>query len=169
MPPSAVAPAVRQVISSLDPRLPLSSVRTFDEHLDIGLSQERMAATLGSVFGLLALALAAVGLAGLTAYSVSRRVREFGLRMALGAAPQQVRRLVIRQSMRLVAAGCFVGLGAAALATRVLESLLYGVRPLDPVTMAGAVLALFAVALLACEIPARRATKLDPLVTLRAE
>jgi putative ABC transport system permease protein len=124
---------------------------------------------IGAVLGLLSLALAVVGLYGLTAYAVEQRTREFGVRMALGARAGDVVGLVAGQSLRLVAIGAVVGLAAAAAGGGLLRSLVFGVRALDPLAYAGVILVLASVALLACYVPARRATRVDPMIALRSD
>jgi len=156
----------------VDPNLPLSNIKTQLEQADEALAMERMFAKLLSLFGLVAQALAAIGLYGVMAYSVSQRTQEIGIRMALGANRANVLRMMLRQGMILTVIGIAVGLIAAYVLTRYLESLtsmLFGVQPRDPVTflVIGVLLAL--VALIACLVPARRATKVDPLVALRYE
>ena len=133
------------------------------------MSQERIIATLSSFFGLLALLLASVGLYGVMAYAVARRTREIGVRLALGAQTGDVLKLVIRQGMALVAVGLIIGLAVAMTLTRFIAGQLYGVGATDPATFAAISLLLTAVASLACYLPARRATKVDPMVALRIE
>ena len=154
---------------ALDPLLPVGSINSMSEQIGKALSAMRLASTFIGIFGLLALLLAAIGLYGVMAWTVSRRTREIGVRMALGAQPGDVQRLILRQGMLLVGIGVAAGVGTALLATRLIESLLYGVSRNDPVTFAVVVLLLAAVALVACWIPARRATKVDPMVALRCE
>ena len=130
---------------------------------------ERIFAALTAGFGVLALALACVGIYGIMAYSVANRRNEIGIRLALGAQPGQVRGMVLRESTWLAAVGIVVGIGAALALTRLVKSMLYGIQPYDPVTMAGGVLILLAVALAASWIPARRAAGVQPMEALRHE
>jgi putative ABC transport system permease protein len=140
-----------------------------EEHLAISLFPARVAALLLGTFGLVGLLLASVGLYGVVSYSVGQRTREMGIRIALGAERANVVRLVIRDSMVLVAVGISLGLGAALLSTRVLSGQLYGISAIDPVTFLGIPVLLTGVALLASAIPARRATRVDPMIVLRQE
>ncbi|HZB45213.1 MAG TPA: ABC transporter permease, partial [Pyrinomonadaceae bacterium] len=167
--PAAYVGGVREAVRGLDPRMPLYAVKTMREHLTWAWWAPNMAASLSTAFGLLALALAATGLYSVIAYSVSQRTREIGIRMALGAQPRDVLRAVAGQGVRLLLVGMAAGLAAALAATRVLTSLLYGVSATDPAVLAVIVLLLSAVALLASYVPARRATKVDPMVALRYE
>jgi ABC-type antimicrobial peptide transport system permease subunit len=160
---------IRAQLGSLDPALPVFGFRTLPEHIGRSLYVERMQSALLSLFGLLALALTAVGLYGVMSYTITRRTREIGIRMALGAQRVAVLRLVIGQGMGLTLMGMVIGAGAAAASARLIESRLYNVRTADPITFAVTVLLLIAVTLLACWVPARRATKVDPLVALRSE
>jgi predicted permease len=143
------------------------SIRTGREIIEGGLFQARMGVALLSVFGLLALGLASVGLYGILAYSVNRRKREIGMRMALGAARASVLRLILKQGLSLVAAGVIIGFAASLLAGRVLSGMLYGISASDPVSVAAAAVVLSIIALAACYLPARRASRLDPLEALR--
>jgi macrolide transport system ATP-binding/permease protein len=149
------------------PQVLVSSVRTGREIVDGGLFQAKMGVALLTVFGLLALGLACIGLYGIMAYSVSQRRREIGLRMALGAAQSTVLRLILKQGMSLVLTGVLIGFAAAMVVGRLLSRMLYGVGASDPISVAGAALVLLAVALLACYLPARWASRVDPLVALR--
>jgi predicted permease len=167
--PDAILPALRRVVQQIDPDLPLVNVRTQDQQIDADLQQERIFVTLTSGFGLLALALACVGIYGIMAYSVANRRNEIGIRMALGAQPGQVRGMILRESTWLTGAGIAVGVGAALVLTRLVKSMLYGIEPWDPVTLAGGVLILMAVALAASWIPARRAAGVQPMEALRHE
>jgi ABC-type antimicrobial peptide transport system permease subunit len=144
-------------------------VGTLASQVDASLVQERMLATLAGTFGLLALVLACVGLYGLLAYSVAQRTKEIGIRMALGAPARRVVRLVLRGAAGLVATGVFVGLPAAWAASRFVKGMLFGVTALDPVTIVGAVAVLALAAQVAAFLPARRASRVDPLVALRHE
>ena len=161
--------AMQREMRSLDPTLPLYSVKTLKEHMKIPLFPAKMAAGALGSFGVLALVLAAVGIYGVMSYVVAGRTREIGLRMALGAQSGNVRRLILRQGMTLATIGSVIGLGIAFVATRFLKSVLYGVDAMDPTTFVGVTLLLAAVALLACWIPALRASRVDPMVALRAE
>lgn len=165
----ALVPAVRKTVSELDNNLPIYDVRTQTERIDRLLFNERLLARLASLFGLLALALACLGLYGLLAYEVARRTREIGIRAALGAQSRDVLRLVGGQGLILIALGFIVGIVAAAGVTRSLRSILYGVQPTDPATFLAVGALLLLVGIAACYIPARRATRVDPLVALRYE
>ena len=167
--PTAVVPTVRDIVSRAGDNLPIFDVATQTEHIDQLLSQERIMARLSSFFGLLALVLACIGLYGLLSYEVTRRTREIGVRMALGAERREVLRLVVGRGIFLAALGAALGVAAAFGLTRYLTSLLYGVRPLDPVTFTAVAILLLAVAVAACAIPARRAMRVDPMVALRYE
>ena len=167
--PAALTGAVRREIGALERNLPATEIRPMTELLSRSLFPARMGAVLLAAFGLLALLLAAVGLYGVISYSVSRRVREIGIRMALGAGRREVLRMVLKEAMALVAVGIGLGLAAGAIMTRLLAGFLYAVSVTDPATFAGVTLLLGAVALLASLIPARRATRVDPMVALRYE
>jgi predicted permease len=160
---------VRQVVHNLDRNLPLFDVRTQVEQIEQATFEERLFARLSSFFGLLALALACVGLYGLMSYGVCRRTNEIGVRMALGARRRDVLDLVVWQGLQLTIPGVILGVAAAWVLTRFLTSFLYGVRPADPGTFALVSLAVIAVSILSSYIPARRATKVDPMVALRHE
>jgi predicted permease len=167
--PQAILPAVREVVARVNTNLPLFDVKTESQQIDRLLFQERLVARLSGFFGLLALVLACVGLYGLLSYEVSRRTREIGIRMALGAQAKDVLRPVVRQGLVLALVGAAAGTGVALGVTRYLRSMLYDVHANDPVTIVAVVALLVLVALAACFIPARRATKVDPMVALRCE
>jgi macrolide transport system ATP-binding/permease protein len=167
--PKSLIAAVRHEVKGLDDNLPPFNVVTLAENIDISLFPARFGALLLGGFGLLALVLATVGIYGVMSYSVSQRTHEIGIRMALGAQVNNVLRLVVGQGMVLASIGMAIGLAAAFALTRVVKNLLYGVSATDLATFAVITVLLFVVALLACYIPARRATKVDPLVALRYE
>jgi predicted permease len=167
--PRGLISQVRNAVSSINGNLSPSDITTQTDQIGRDLYQERLFAWLSSLFGLLALALACVGLYGLLAYEVVCRTREIGIRMALGAPRRNVLRTVVGQGIVLAVAGAVVGIVVAFVVTRYLATLLYGVKPIDAVTFVGATLLLTAVALVACYLPARRATKVDPMVALRYE
>ena len=166
---SALIPAVRRIVSEVDNNLPVFGVRTQSQTIDRLLFNERLVAHLFSTFGLLALLLTCIGLYGLLSYEVARRRREIGIRAALGAQRRDVLSMVVSQGLLLVFFGVLVGIVTALGVTRYLQSILFGVRPTDPVTFLAVCLMLGVVALLACYIPARRATRVDPIVALRDE
>lgn len=167
--PQASIAAVRNEVHSLDPNLPVYDVKTMADHMRLPLFPARIAAVVLGAFGLVALALAAIGIYGVTSYSVSQRTREIGIRMALGAQLGDVLRLIISQGLKLTALGVGLGLIGAFLLTRALASLLYEVSATDPATFLLVPALLAAIALLASYFPARRATKVDPVVSLRYE
>jgi ABC-type antimicrobial peptide transport system permease subunit len=168
--PADLVAAVRAELLSLDPSLDVSDTSPMSIQISNALAAVTLASTLVGVFGLLGLLLASVGLYGVMTWIVSRRTREVGIRMALGARSGDVLRLVLRQGMILTVGGLLIGLAAAFVATRLLDTQqLYGVSPTDAFTFAAGAVVLTIVSLLACYIPARRATKVDPLVALRYE
>jgi predicted permease len=167
--PQVVAGAVRGELKALDPHLPLYNVKTLATEIDESLVQERLVTWLSSAFGLLATLLTALGLYGVLTFSVARRTREIGIRVALGAQRRDVFKLIMIRGVVLVGIGALVGVGAAIALSRVLESLLFGVKPNNVATLVIVSVGLIAIALVACWIPARRATRVDPLVALRYE
>ena len=167
--PQALLPSVREVVAHLNSNLPLINVTTESQQIDRLLFEERLIARLSGFFGVLALALACIGLYGLLSYEVSRRTREIGIRRALGAQGGDVLRMIVWQGIALAAVGAFVGIGAALGLMRYLNSFLFDVHADDPLTMVAVAVLLGVVALAACWIPARRATRVDPMVALRYE
>jgi ABC-type antimicrobial peptide transport system permease subunit len=167
--PVSLVPAVRQTVESMDPDLPVSQLTPMSAYLSEGRAQARFSLVLMTVLGAVALLLTAVGVFGVISYSVSQRTREFGIRLALGEDPRQTRLSVVRGGMRLVLMSIAIGLVGSLVVTRLIAGLLYEVRPADPITFAGIGLLLAAVALLACYLPARRATRVDPALALRSE
>ena len=165
--PQQIMLPVQREIHFAAPQIVVSNPRTGRQIIDGGLFGPRMGVALLSVFGLLALGLANIGLYGILAYSVNQRKREIGLRMALGAAQASVLRLILKQGMSLVVIGVLIGFVAALLAGRLVSRMLYGVSAGDPISVAGAAVVLLAIALLACYLPARRASRVDPIVALR--
>jgi putative ABC transport system permease protein len=166
---TALIPAIKQAIWSVDRNSPIVRVATMESLVAATATQRRFALTLFEAFALAALALAAIGIYGVLAGGVTERTREIGVRAALGASRGDILVLVVRQGMTVAAIGVLIGLGGAVLSTRGLETLLFGVSRLDPVTYAGVIALLLGVAALACWIPARRAAAVDPIITLRAE
>ena len=167
--PTSLIATVRQTIEGMDPDLPVSKLTPMATYLSEGRAQARFSLVLMTVLGAVALLLTAVGVFGVISYSVSQRTREFGIRLALGEDPRQTRLNVVRGGMRLVLVSIGIGLVGSLVVTRLIAGLLYQVRPADPVTFVGIGLLLTAVALLACYLPARRATRVDPALTLRSE
>ena len=167
--PLRLEPAMRSTVASMDKQLPVFNVRTFDRILDTSVAQPRVTAWLVGMFGGLALLLAGIGVYGVLAYLVTQRTREIGVRLALGAAPSSVRRLVVGHSLRLSLTGIGLGAVGAVLAGPTLQSQLFGVQPRDPITLAAVAATLLGIALLASYLPARRATRVDPLTALRTE
>ncbi len=167
--PVSLVPTVRQTVESMDPDLPVSRLTPMNTYLSEGRAQARFSLVLMTVLGAVALVLTAVGVFGVISYSVSQRTREFGIRLALGEDPRQTKLSVVLSGMRLVVMSIGIGLVGSLVVTRLIAGLLYQVRPADPITFAGIGLLLAAVALLACYLPARRATRVDPALTLRSE
>ncbi|UCD51604.1 MAG: ABC transporter permease [Phycisphaerales bacterium] len=169
LPSEEVFSAIRRRVHALDAGIPLFDMRTMDVQVDRSLANERLVGLLSSLFGILAMALAMIGLYGVTAYSVAQRVHEIGLRMALGAPRHSVMSLVLREGMALAAIGVAAGLAGAFALTGLLRNRLFGISPTDPLTVVATVSLLAGVALLACYLPARRAAKIDPMEALRYE
>ena len=167
--PTSIIAAVRQAVWSIDPNQPLANINTLEQIVSDSIAQPRLNMLLMMLFGSLALLLSAVGIYGLLSYAVTQRTQELGIRMALGANVSDVLKLVLRQGMLLALIGEAIGLAAAFALTRLMRGLLFGVTPTDTTIFAGVVVVLTLTALLACWVPARRATKVDPLVALRYE
>jgi predicted lysophospholipase L1 biosynthesis ABC-type transport system permease subunit len=167
--PAALADAVRAELKAVEKDLAVHDLRTMDDVLAASVAERRFILTLTVAFGLLALALAAVGVYGVMALIVTERSQEMGIRLAVGARPLQVVGLVVRQGLVLAAAGVTIGLAASFVLTPLMRGVLYGVTPGDPVALASVPLLLIGVAALACIVPATRAMRVDPVTTLRSE
>jgi len=167
--PASIAPEVRQIVRSVDPAMPVIGLQAMTDIMRTSIAPTRASMLLLTLFAGVALVMAAVGVFGVMSYTVSRRVREMGIRLALGARPGEVTRMVIRDGLTQALAGIAAGVAGAYWLTRVMESMLFIVKPGDPLTLAAAAVTLLATAALACYIPARRATRVDPLVILRTE
>ena len=167
--PATAVAGIRTAMHDVDPDLPLAQLRTMDQVLSASVNDWRFRTILLALFGGLALFIAAIGIYGVISYSVAQRTHEIGVRVALGAARRDVVSLIVRQGLRLALAGIAAGVLGAWGLTRFLASLLFGVKPADPLTFASVCLILSAAAALASYIPARRATKVDPMVALRYE
>jgi putative ABC transport system permease protein len=166
---ATITKQVRSAASAVEPDLSVSGVTRLDELIERHVGETKLVIWASAAVGALALLLAAVGLYGVMAYAVAGRTREIGIRMALGAGRGRVRRMILGEGLALAAAGTLAGLLTSAACMRLMQSLLYGISPTDPLTYAAVALFLTAVALLACYVPARRATKVDPMVALRYE
>jgi predicted permease len=167
--PGAVMQAVRKAILAYDPAIPVGRVQPFVEMLDDNMRQERIIAQLSTVFGGVALLLAAIGLYGVLSYAVAQRTNEIGIRMALGAERGTVVRMILRETAVLILIGLAAGVPASLACARLIQSKLFGLKPADPVTLAGAVGIMIAVAIASGYLPARRASRVDPLIALRYE
>jgi putative ABC transport system permease protein len=167
--PASLTSAVLAQVHSLDPDLAVASIRTMTQVISSSVAGSRYNTILLGTFASLALLLAAIGVYGVLSYAVAQQKHEIGIRMALGAEKWDVLTMVVEQGMKVAAIGVGIGIVGALALTRLLSSLLYGVKPTDPLTFIAASLLLITVAVLACYIPARRATKVDPLVALREE
>jgi len=167
--PLALAGAVRDAVRQVDPQQPIGDLVSLDQALSSSTAARRLSMTLLTLFAALAVVLALIGIYGITAYAVTQRTRELGLRMAIGASPAEVVGLLLKENLWLVLGGLVLGTTGATLATRALRSMLFGVSTLDPITFVGAALVLGGVAMLATYVPARRAARIDPMVALRYE
>jgi len=161
--------ALREAVATVDPDLPLTGASTMDERFSTSLAGGRVVVALMIIFAVMALSMGTVGLYGVIAYSATQRTSEFALRLALGAPCREILRLVVKGAMRLLLIGGVLGMALALAVARVLGSLLFGVGPYDPVTFTTVLLVLVAAVLAASYVPARRATKVDPMVALRHE
>jgi putative ABC transport system permease protein len=166
---AAVTPVVKGIVKHLDADLPIGDVRTIEEIIDRSTGEPRFRSYLIAGFAFLALLLAAVGVYGLISFTVTQRIPEIGVRLALGASPRQVFGHVIGQGARLAIIGVAVGLAAAAAATRLVRGLLFNTSATDPVVYVSLALLLLAIAIVACYVPARRAMRVDPMTALRSE
>jgi putative ABC transport system permease protein len=167
--PLGLASTVRKTVWEIDKDQPVSNIRTMEDVLSESIARQRFSMLLLGIFAAVALVLAAVGLYGVMSYSVAQRTHEIGIRMALGAQAGDVLKMVVGQGLKLVLIGVVIGLVAAFVLTRVMSSLLFGVSATDPTTFVAISLVLMSVAVLASYIPARRATKVDPMIALRYE
>ena len=169
MPPEAITPSLRAAVQKIDRNLPLMDIRTQQQQIDATMQQERVFASLTAGFGLLALALACVGIYGIMAYTVSQRTNEIGIRLALGAERRQVRGMVLREAGWLASFGVVAGLAVALGLAQLVKSMLYGLKPADPASFTCAGCLLLGVALIAAWIPAMRASRVEPMEALRHE
>jgi predicted permease len=169
VPPTDLLAQVREAVWSVNPNVPIARVRTLDEYVERSMARTSFTLIMLGIAAFVALFLGSVGIYGVISYAVSQRTREIGVRMAMGAEQSNVRAMVLRQAGLLAAGGVLIGLGGAAALTRLMTSLLYGVSPTDPVTLGSVAVGLTVVALVASYVPARRASKVDPVVALRFE
>ena len=167
--PAALAPTIRQIVREADATLPLVRYRSMEEVFADAVARPRFLTTLLGVFAALALVLAAIGTYGILSYAVAERRQEIGIRLALGASRGSVLQMVLKHGLTLAAIGLVLGLAASVALTRFLQAQLFNVEPTDPVTMAGVTLFITVVALVACLVPARKATLVDPMVVLRRD
>ena len=167
--PAAMLSSTKSVLRNLDPDLPMYYVRTMEQRVNESLARRRFSTLLLGIFAGVALALATIGIYGVMAYLVTQGTRELGIRIALGASQLSIVTLVVRQGMALTLSGVMMGLAAAFLLTRLIRSLLFGVEATDSITFAGISLLLAMIALVASYIPAQRAARIDPLISLRSE
>jgi len=167
--PYSLSQQIQEQLRIASGGVPVGTVQTMDEVVSHSVAYQRFSTTLLSIFAAIALLLAAVGIYGVMAYSVQQRTQEIGIRMTLGATPENVRRMVVRQGMVLAGIGVVLGVAGGLALTRVMSSLLFGVKPWDPLMFASTAILLAIVALLACYVPARRASRVNPLIALRYE
>jgi putative ABC transport system permease protein len=166
---AAIPDQVREQVQAVDPTLPVFAAQTLSETVSGSLAQRRFSMEMVSLFALTSLLLAALGIYGVISYLVNERTQEIGIRLALGAARRNILQMILRQGLRLALTGAVVGLLVALIVSRLIATLLYGVRATDPLTFAGVAILFLLVALLACYLPARRATKVDPMIALRSD
>jgi ABC-type antimicrobial peptide transport system permease subunit len=164
--PATIAASIRQIVREIDPELPFFNVKPMAQRVDESLVSRRTPMLLASLFGGIALFLAAIGIYGVLAYQVAQRRKEIGIRLALGSDGGRVFRLIVSEGLVLLGAGVAIGLGGAFAIRRAMATQLYGVQPLDPLVLALVTIVLGVVAFLACAVPARRAARIDPLVAL---
>jgi len=167
--PASTVRALRTEIARLDPEVALFDIHSMSERIDLSLASRRTSMLLANAFGGVALFLASLGIYGVLAYLVAQRTREIGIRVALGSTRGGVLRLVLLEGFKLVAMGFVLGIGAAAFLQKAVAKQIYGVQPYDPVVLAGVIVLLAAIALIACAVPARRAMGVDPVLVLRYE
>ena len=167
--PRVLAPRIREALREIDPSLPVVKIDTVDEQLGDVLIQERLMATLSGFFGVIALLLACFGLYGVVSYAVGRRTSEIGIRLTLGATRGGVLGMILRESLALVVAGLAIGVPITLAGARLVAARLFGVQPTDPATIAIATLTMSAVAAAAALVPANRASRVDPMISLRCE
>jgi putative ABC transport system permease protein len=167
--PAALINAIRLTVSKIDPEQAIHNIETMDQRLSQSIAPQRFVALLLSLFATLALIQALIGIYGVMSYAVTQRRQELGIRMALGAHPGDILSLVLRRGMKLTLIGMALGLIGAVASTRLLRDMLFGIKPLDPLTFAAMTLLLICISLIACFLPARRATKVDPMNVLRSE
>jgi ABC-type antimicrobial peptide transport system permease subunit len=164
-----IADPLRALVASMNPNVAIASAQTLEEAVALGLTPQRVVASVAGVLGIVGLTLAAIGIYGVTAYAVTRRTREIGIRIALGARPSNVVAMALREGLALTLIGAVAGLLLAAAVGRLLASHLFGVLPIDPITFTATALLLVAIGLAACYVPVRRATHIDPTQALRYE
>jgi hypothetical protein len=164
-----IADELRALLASMNPNLPILTAQTLDDSVAFGLAPQRVAASVAGSLGVVGLMLTGIGIYGVTAYAVTRRTREIGIRIALGAQRADITRMVLREGLLLTVIGSAMGLIVAAVMSRVLAGFLFGIPPIDPITFAGATVLFAAISLAACYVPVRRATHVDPTQALRYE
>jgi putative ABC transport system permease protein len=165
--PQSLVPQVRAAVRAIDPEQPIADVRTMEQWVARSLETRRASMTLLTIFGAVALLLSAIGIYGVLAFGVAQRIREFGIRQALGADRASILSLVLKQGLRTAGVGMVLGLALSIVLGRFLETLLFGVTAHDVTVVASVMVLLFVVAIVACYVPARRATRVDPMVALR--